>query len=75
MPAFEQGKLSRKNAIHMHEQIKLVKKKLGEKTCSLYTRTSKASKELVKVNLVVCPGLNLNQEQRWASVICDFSQR
>ena len=37
-----------------HEQTKLVKEKLREKTCSLYTRASKATKELVNESLVVC---------------------
>ena len=31
--------------------------KLAEKTCSLYTRASTATKELAKENLVVCTGL------------------
>ena len=41
------------------EQMKLVKEKLPGKTCSFYTRASKATKELVKENFVVpCAGLN-----------------
>lgn len=40
------------------ENIELVKKNLQEKTCSLYTQGSKATKELVKENFVMCVGLN-----------------
>ena len=40
-----------------NEQLKLVEKNCWEKTCSSYTRTRKATKELVKENLFVCVGL------------------
>ena len=39
-----------------HEEIKLVRENLRKKTCSLYIRASKTTKELVKENLVVCAG-------------------
>ena len=38
-------------------QITFVKENLPKKYCSLYTRASKASKELVKENLIACAGL------------------
>ena len=38
-------------------QITFVKENLREKSCSLYTRASKVTKELVKENLIACPGL------------------
>ena len=40
--------------IWRHEQTKFIKQRLWGKPCSLYTRASKATKELVKENLVVC---------------------
>ena len=64
MLASEQGKLNVCTGLKTcpavtHEQIKLVKENLRGKTCSLYTRASKATKELVKENLVgMCAGLN-----------------
>ena len=41
---------------HTHEQTKLIKETLRGKTCSLYTRASKTTMEVVKENLVVCGG-------------------
>ena len=41
----------------LHEQLKLVKENYWKKTCSSYTRARKATKELVKENLIFCAGL------------------
>ena len=40
-----------------HEQLEPVKENCWKRTCSSYTRARKATKELVKENLVVCAGL------------------
>ena len=77
IPDFEQGKLSRTNC-YTHEQIKLVKEKLLVKACSLYTRASKATKELVNENYLnghrVCGALRIALGIATARVL-EFSTR
>ena len=65
-------KEKRGNLHRTHEQIKLFKEIAGLRICSLYTRASKATKGLVKKNLVACVrGLKVSmfgalvQKRRW----------
>ena len=72
MPAFEQGKLSRKNLSKKNLYTRANKtsqaKPAKKTTCSLYTRASKATKELVKENLDVCAGLNCIETRKMFSI-------
>ena len=55
-------------ALHTSKQNLSRRIKLWPKTCSLYTRASKANKELVKENLVVCAGI-FCEHLNWRTIL------